>query len=151
MTPGWGTQHRGGLWAVQTRRELTWAESCLQRPRGGGPRAGRAQRCPGGTGRYRGEEGLRQRRGGAKTRVRRHCDRGEEGPRQGQGGAATGVMRDRDRGEEGPQQGLGGTSTAAGRIRSDSLQDPGFNPWVWKISWRRKWQPTPVFLPGKSH
>ena len=27
---------------------------------------------------------------------------------------------------------------------------PGFNPWVWKISWRRKWQPTPVPLPGKS-
>ena len=26
---------------------------------------------------------------------------------------------------------------------------PRFNPW--KISWRRKWQPTPVFLPGKSH
>jgi len=26
-----------------------------------------------------------------------------------------------------------------------------FNPWVWKISWRRKWQPTPVFLPGKVH
>ena len=25
-----------------------------------------------------------------------------------------------------------------------------FNPWVRKISWRRKWQPTPVFLPGKS-
>ena len=25
------------------------------------------------------------------------------------------------------------------------------NPWVRKISWRRKWQPTPVFLPGKSH
>ena len=24
---------------------------------------------------------------------------------------------------------------------------PGFNPWVWKISWRKKWQPTPVFLP----
>ena len=28
---------------------------------------------------------------------------------------------------------------------------PGFSPWVRKISWRRKWQPTPVFLPGKSH
>ena len=28
---------------------------------------------------------------------------------------------------------------------------PGFNPWVGKISWKRKWQPTPVFLPGKSH
>jgi len=26
-----------------------------------------------------------------------------------------------------------------------------FDPWVWKIAWRRKWQPTPVFLPGKSH
>ena len=27
----------------------------------------------------------------------------------------------------------------------------GFDPWVRKIPWRRKWQPTPVFLPGKSH
>ena len=26
----------------------------------------------------------------------------------------------------------------------------GFNPRVRKIPWRRKWQPTPVFLPGKS-
>ena len=22
------------------------------------------------------------------------------------------------------------------------------DPWVWKIPWRRKWQPTPVFFPG---
>ena len=28
---------------------------------------------------------------------------------------------------------------------------PRFDPWVGKIPWRRKWQPTPVFLPGKSH
>ena len=28
---------------------------------------------------------------------------------------------------------------------------PGFNPWVGRISWRRKWQPIPVFFPGKSH
>ena len=28
---------------------------------------------------------------------------------------------------------------------------PGFDPWVGKIPWRRKWQPTPVFLPGESH
>ena len=28
---------------------------------------------------------------------------------------------------------------------------PGFNPWVGKIPWRREWQPTPVFLPEKSH
>ena len=27
----------------------------------------------------------------------------------------------------------------------------GFNPWVRKIPWRRKWQHTPLFLPGKSH
>ena len=27
----------------------------------------------------------------------------------------------------------------------------GFNPWVWKIPWRRAQQPTPVFLPGNSH
>ena len=26
----------------------------------------------------------------------------------------------------------------------------GFDPWVGKIPWRRKWQPTPGFLPGKS-
>ena len=30
--------------------------------------------------------------------------------------------------------------------------DPdSFHPWVGKIPWRRKWQPTPVFLPGESH
>ena len=27
----------------------------------------------------------------------------------------------------------------------------GFDPWVRKTLWRRKWQPTPVFLLGKSH
>ena len=26
-----------------------------------------------------------------------------------------------------------------------------FSPWVGKIPWRRKWQPTSEFLPGKSH
>ena len=25
---------------------------------------------------------------------------------------------------------------------------PGFDPWVRKMPWRRRWQPTPVFLPG---
>ena len=28
---------------------------------------------------------------------------------------------------------------------------PGFSPWVGKIPWRRKWQPTSVLLPGKFH
>ena len=31
---------------------------------------------------------------------------------------------------------------SAGNVRSD--------PRVGKVPWRRKWQPTPVFLPGKS-
>ena len=29
--------------------------------------------------------------------------------------------------------------------------DHRFDPWVRKIPWKRKCQPTPVFLPGKSH
>ena len=28
---------------------------------------------------------------------------------------------------------------------------PGFDPWVGKSPWRRRGQPTPVFLPGESH
>ena len=28
---------------------------------------------------------------------------------------------------------------------------PGFDPWVGKIPWRRKWQPAPVLLPGNFH
>ena len=27
----------------------------------------------------------------------------------------------------------------------------GFDPWVRKISWRRRWQPTPVFLSAEVH
>ena len=27
---------------------------------------------------------------------------------------------------------------------------PGFDSWVKKIPWNRKWQPTPVFLPAES-
>ena len=27
----------------------------------------------------------------------------------------------------------------------------GFYPWVRKIPWRRKWYPTPIFLPGKPY
>ena len=30
-------------------------------------------------------------------------------------------------------------------------EGPVFDPWVRKIPWRRKWQPTPVFLPEKSY
>jgi len=27
----------------------------------------------------------------------------------------------------------------------------GFNPWDGNMPWKREWQPTPVFLPEKSH
>ena len=26
-----------------------------------------------------------------------------------------------------------------------------FDPWVGKVPWRRKWQPTPIFSPAESH
>ena len=32
-----------------------------------------------------------------------------------------------------------------------SCKRHGFDPYVRKIPWRRKWQSTPVFLPGKFH
>ena len=35
--------------------------------------------------------------------------------------------------------------------KSRRCERPKFNPWVRKISWRRKWQSTPAFLPGKFH
>ena len=31
------------------------------------------------------------------------------------------------------------------------LRRHGFDPWVRKIPWRMKWQPTAVFLPGESY
>ena len=34
--------------------------------------------------------------------------------------------------------------------RLPTMWETGFNPWVRKISWRRKWQPTPVLLPEES-
>ena len=40
----------------------------------------------------------------------------------------------------------GGTS---GKAFSCLCRRCRFDPWVRKIPWSRKWQPTPVFLPGK--
>ena len=34
---------------------------------------------------------------------------------------------------------------------SPVTQETWFDPWVGKIPWRWKWQPTPVILSGKSH
>ena len=39
----------------------------------------------------------------------------------------------------------------SGRESACQYRRRGFHPWVGKIAWRGKWQPTPVFLPGESH
>ena len=36
-------------------------------------------------------------------------------------------------------------------VNAGDPADHRFNSWVRKIPWRTAWQPTPVFLPGKSH
>ena len=46
---------------------------------------------------------------------------------------------------ESPSWGLSGKEPACQHRRCR------LDPWVGKIPWRRKWQPTPVLLPGKSH
>ena len=35
-------------------------------------------------------------------------------------------------------------------IEKDRDREPGFDPWVEKISWRRAWPPNPVFLTEES-
>ena len=40
----------------------------------------------------------------------------------------------------------------SGKVSTHSAGDAGLiKPWVEKIPWRWKWQPTPVFLPEKSY
>ena len=46
-----------------------------------------------------------------------------------------------------PDSSVGKESTCQCRRHKRCMLDP----WVGKISWRRAWQPTPVFLLGKSH
>ena len=43
------------------------------------------------------------------------------------------------------------SSLVAQTVKNLPAMQETFNPWVEKIPWRKKWQPTPVFLPGKSH
>ena len=49
--------------------------------------------------------------------------------------------------EEGPPWWLSGKESAC----QEAARRCGFNPQVGKIPWRRKWQPTQVVLPKKSH
>ena len=46
---------------------------------------------------------------------------------------------------------LGFPGGSDGKESASSAGGPVFDPWVRVIPWRRTWQPTPVFLPGKSH
>jgi len=46
---------------------------------------------------------------------------------------------------------LGGISGKESICQCRRPKRLGFNPWVGKMTWSRKWQPTPGFLPGKSH
>ena len=39
----------------------------------------------------------------------------------------------------------------SGKESTCQSRRPGFDPWVGKMPWRRKWQPTLLFLPGESH
>ena len=38
-----------------------------------------------------------------------------------------------------------------GKASAYNAGDPGSIPGLGRFPWRRKWQPTPVFLPGESH
>ena len=44
---------------------------------------------------------------------------------------------------------LGFPGGSDGKASARNVEDPGFDPWVGKIPWRSKWQPTPVIFPGK--
>ena len=45
-----------------------------------------------------------------------------------------------------------GVSLVAQMVKNlPAMQRHRFDPWVRKISWRREWQPTPVFLSGEFY
>ena len=44
-----------------------------------------------------------------------------------------------------------GLSWLSGKELTCQCRRHRFNPWVRNIPWRKKWQPTPVFLPGEFH
>ena len=48
---------------------------------------------------------------------------------------------------------LGHSMPISGSDGKEFLQcrKPGFNPWVRNIPWKRRLQPTPIFLPGEPH
>ena len=47
--------------------------------------------------------------------------------------------------------GFSGSSAVKNLLAMRRHRRRGFSPWVGKTPWRRKWQATPGFLPGKFH
>ena len=45
----------------------------------------------------------------------------------------------------------GGSDSKEPTCQCRRCKKHGFNPWIRKVPWRRKWQSTPLFLPGKYH
>ena len=45
----------------------------------------------------------------------------------------------------------GGTNGERTCLLMQEMQETWVSPWVGKIPWRRKWQPTLAFWPGESH
>ena len=45
---------------------------------------------------------------------------------------------------------LGFPGGSNGKESACQCRRPRFYPWVGKMPWRKKWQPIPVFLPGKA-
>ena len=44
---------------------------------------------------------------------------------------------------------LSGASGKEPACQCRRQKSAAFDPWIWKIRWRRAWQPAPVFLPGE--
>ena len=45
----------------------------------------------------------------------------------------------------------GGASSKESTCQCSRYKRLRTDPWIGKIPWSRKWQPTPGFVPGKSH
>ena len=45
----------------------------------------------------------------------------------------------------------GGTAVKNPTVNAGDAREAGSDPWIRKIPWSRKWQPTPIFLLRKFH
>ena len=66
-------------------------------------------------------------------------------------GAAPGRLSYRIQASSPSTVGIPNVSAVKNLLAIQETQEMWFSPWVGKIPWRRKWQSTPVFLPGESH